>query len=543
MQKWVLMGLILCIWSPGLAQSPEFHHHRGDSLFDIGQYAESLEERFKAWHLVENSGSCEQKAIGLLQIGRSYYYLQNRQEASLWLQRSLEEAKRCQFDSLVGINYRNLGALFIEKNQPDSAILFLEEARKNLIKARNPTEMASLCAMMFEVHRKGKQNLQLARQWLDSCAYYNRLLNDPNQKAFYLMKEGIYWQDLKHYTKAESYFREAGNVYQSNSSIDGYMYALSCLARVQQEGGNFEKAYQTNFRLMAIRDTVFKEQTAKNLARYQTQFETQKKVLENLELRHQNERQFIFFGLGFLVLILGAFGIFKLKEASHRRKLDAQKREEQRLRFSEVVQAQEEERTRIARDLHDGLGHLMAAIKLNTSAIEVSDEQNQKILGQASEIIDQASKEVRQISHRLMPQSLSDLGLAASIRELATRLNESGKIRVEVKGKGEVSVEKQMAIGIYRIVQEVLNNALKHAEASLFTIRYGVENNEFILIFTDNGKGFEVEKMENSFGIGWKNIRSRVELLNGHLELKSKPGAGTIVEVTIPFPSNNVENE
>lgn len=537
MQKWVFFVLIFGYWITGFAQSPEKHHHRGDSLFSIGLYAECLEERFKALNLLEKTGSCRQKSIGLLQIGRSYYYLQNRKEARTWLQKSLDAAKVCNFDSLIGINYRNLAALFIETQKSDSAILYLKESRNALARTKNPTEMAILCAMMFETYRSW-HNYKVARQWLDSCALYNRLLDDPNQKAFYLIKEGIFWQDLKDYPRAEKYFSEAGNLYQKISSTDGYMYALSCLGRVQHEVGNFEKAYQTIFRLMAIRDTVFKEQTAKNLARYQTQFETHKKEMENLALKHQNDRQLIGFGLVFFVLILGGFGIFKVRDASHRRKLEAQKREEQRIRFSEVIRAQEEERTRIAQDLHDGLGHLMAAIKLNTSAIEVSDEQNQKILTHAGNIIDQASKEVRQISHRLMPQSLSDLGLAESIHELATRLNESGKIRVEVQGKGEFSVEKQMAIGIYRIVQEVLNNALKHAEASVFSIQYGLENDEFNLILSDNGKGFEMKKIDDRSGLGWKNIRSRVEILNGRMDLKSKPGEGTQVEVYIPCLSN-----
>lgn len=539
MQKWFWVGLIFGFCQSVFGQSYKIHHHRGDSLFAVGSYAESLAERFKALSQIEKSGTCKQLSVCYLQVGRAYYYLQNRDEARVWIQRSLSKAQSCSFDSLVGINLRNIGAIFIEANKPDSAILYLNKARLVLLSGKKIPELANLFAMLFEVELRGRKNLTAARQWLDSCQVYYHKLKDPNQMAFYLIKEGIYWQAVRDFSKAELFFKRAFGLYQTISSTEGKMYALVCLASLQNEAGKFKEAFQTQTRYMGLRDTVFKEQTAQNLARYQTMFETQKKEIENLELKRQNERQLTGFGIGILVLTLGGFGIFKIRETSHQRKLEAQKRENQRIRFSEVVQAQEEERTRIARDLHDGLGHLIAAIKLNTSALEVSDEQNRKILGHAGTIIDQASKEVRQISHRLMPQSLSDLGLEESIQELAHRINESGKIKVEILTTSEIWVEQQMAIGIYRIVQEVMNNALKHAQASIFSIQYGIENEMFTLILMDNGKGFDIEQIEKSAGIGWKNIRSRVELLNGRMQLESKLGVGTKVEVQIPFLPDN----
>ncbi|HOY96044.1 MAG TPA: sensor histidine kinase [Catalimonadaceae bacterium] len=537
MQYRILVLLIFGITWKVLGYSPETQQNKGDSLFSIGLYAESLEERLKSVSLSEKTGDCRKIAISYLHTGRAYYYLHDGKLARIWIQKSLSKSQSCLFDSLSGINFRNLGALFIEANKPDSASLYLNEARKLLKPEKHLPEIASLFAMLFEVALRGNQNVKQARQYLDSCQHYYQLVNDPNQTAFYFVKEGIYWQEMKEYKRAEKYLRDADSLYQSISSTEGSMYALTCLASLQNAAGWYKKAYQTQYRYMTLRDTIFKDQTAKNLARYQVQFETQNKEIENLELQQRNERQRIAFAVGIVVLIIIGLGIFLYRDQVHKRNMETQKREDLRARFAEVVNAQEEERTRIARDLHDNLGHLMAAIRLNTSAIVVEDDKNQRILDHTESIVDLASKEVRQLSHRLMPQSLSDLGLFESLRDMARRINESGKIKIEMKATGDIPLSKPMGIAVYRIIQEVLNNTLNHAKATVFSIFYEFKPSHFFVRLQDNGIGFEPGELHNGNGIGWQNIKSRVEMVNGSIQLNSEKGAGTIVEIRIPLQS------
>lgn len=527
----VSFGFIFC----GFGQiNSTILYKKSDSLFALGLYAECLQERFHILEQVQKEGSCSQLSYSYLQIGRSYYYLHNSAEAKAWLKKSLATARKCQIDSLIGKNLRNIGALFTESGQSDSAISYLNEAGKALHKQDNPAELANLFAIIFEVQMRGLKNFVEARKCLDSCRFYYSQLNDNNQLAFYHIKEGIYHLEMKDCNKAVSYFQKAIELYNTVSSTEGYMYGLSSLASAQEACGNLKESLATLRQHNDLRDKVFKEQTAKNLALYQTRFETQKKEIENLELKSKNQWLILGFGIGFILLIGAGFWFYKYREIVLERRLTVAKREEQRLRFLEVIQAQEKERTRIASELHDGIGHLMAAIKLNSSAIQVSDERNKQILNNTQEIIDQAAKEVRQISHQLMPQSLSELGLLASLNELANRINKGGKIQITVLKNEPIKLDKATEVAVYRIVQEVLNNTLKHANASEFSIDYVLDEHIFTLILKDNGKGFSLEEMEKTIGIGWKNIRSRVELVNGKMDLFSAPNLGVQLEIIIP---------
>jgi signal transduction histidine kinase len=535
MGKWVYFFLFWALVTSVCAQTNQADYRKADSLFAAGLYARALEIRLKILEKLEQSGSCRTRAIAYLQIGRSYYYLKDPHAARKWIEKSLHQAHTCGFDSLEGINYRNLGALFAESHQPDSAILCINRA-KNLLKfPKDLPEIANLYAILFEIQLRGNRDLTEARKCLDSCRRLYALIKDPNQTAFYKMKEGIYWLEMKNFEQAEIYFEQAGELYKSVSSTEGYMYALSSLAAARQEGGKYDKAYLTLKQYTDLRDTVFKAQTAKALAEYQTKFESQQKGLENLALQNRNERLTLGFGFGILVLIFGGFTFIKFRENQHNKRLEKQKREEQRMRFAEVVKAQEEERTRIARDLHDGIGHLMAAIKLNSCALDLKEPQNIQIQANTQQIIDQASSEVRQISHQLMPQTLSDLGLQASLQELAHRINKSGKITVSIEGEAIHQLDKAAEVSVYRIVQEVLNNCLKYAQASHFNIRHRVDLQQFIVTMEDNGIGFEPEKIQQSQGIGWKNMAARVELVSGKMEIFSAPGKGTKVEISIPL--------
>lgn len=538
MGKWWFSFLFSGIFFQSLGKENAMDLYRvSDSLFAHGQYAECLQVRFQILNLIEKTGSCDQLSYVFLQIGRSYYYLHNGNEAKVWLKKSLDQAKACKINSLIGKNYRNLGAIFTESGQQDSALLYLKKSAEVLHKLKNPAELASLYAILFELQMRGLKNFREARKCLDSCRLYYGQLKDKNQLAFYHIKEGIYFLETKDCQQAEWYFKKAIQLYKSVSSTEGYIYGLHSLASAQEECGNLKESLNTLKLHNDLRDKVFKEQTARNLALYQTRFETQKKEIENLELKSKNQWLILGFSIGFFLLMGTGFGIYKFREIRLEQQLASAKKEEQRLRFLEVIQAQEMERTRIAAELHDGIGHLMAAIKLNSSALQVSDESNWQILKNTLNIIDQASKEVRQISHQLMPQSLSELGLLASLHELANRINQSGKIQISVLNSDPILLDNNTQVAVYRIVQEVLNNTLKHARASEFSIDYITDKQNFTLILKDNGKGLTPEDLEKSRGIGWKNIQSRVELVNGKMDLVSAPLMGIKLEICIPIPT------
>lgn len=209
---------------------------------------------------------------------------------------------------------------------------------------------------------------------------------------------------------------------------------------------------------------------------------------------------------------------------------------QQRDSFRAVIEATEKERKRVAEDLHDGLGQLLSTAKLNLTAIESDeDTEERKNLNTSIAILDEACQEVRHISHNMMPGTLIRLGLVSAVKEQARKINESGKILVSISVAGfEDRMDETREIAMYRVIQEILNNAIRYANATDIDIKLEQLADGYLFCIKDNGKGFDPKVLEQSKGIGWRNIRSRVDLLHGNIDLKTAPGKGTVLNIWVP---------
>ena len=197
----------------------------------------------------------------------------------------------------------------------------------------------------------------------------------------------------------------------------------------------------------------------------------------------------------------------------------------------------EKERKRIVSDLHDELGPLLSAVKLQVSSIETTQKDDIELIDKAGRNLDTIVNRIRGICNELMPQVLIRKGLAAAIEEFIADITSHCSIKIEFTNNN-VSFQTSSEVHIYRIIQEMLNNALKHSGADTITIDLFSENSKFILIVADNGKGFDADKIaRDSAGLGLKNILSRTEVLKGEMFVDTKPGKGA--KFTIEIPNRN----
>jgi signal transduction histidine kinase len=222
------------------------------------------------------------------------------------------------------------------------------------------------------------------------------------------------------------------------------------------------------------------------------------------------------------------------KEAENQLRL----RKSEELATKAVLEAEENERIRIASDLHDGIGQMMSVAKMNLSAIEdeipfTDIDQKNKYLN-AIALVDDSCKEVRIISHNMMPNALIKAGLANAVRKFLDDLhNRSIKINLYTEGLNE-RIDANTEIILYRIIQETVANVFKHANASVLDITLIKDPLCINIVIEDNGKGFELNQAKQKDGIGLKNIESRVNFLKGTIEWDSKIGKGTVVVINIP---------
>jgi signal transduction histidine kinase len=207
----------------------------------------------------------------------------------------------------------------------------------------------------------------------------------------------------------------------------------------------------------------------------------------------------------------------------------------QRERILAEITIQENERKRIATDLHDSLGPLLSAVKLNINSIDIQPN-DRDVLERAGKSLDEIIGSMRQISYDLLPNTLELKGLTEAVRDFIGHIGYRKGINIQLYVVKDIEVPKEKEIHIFRMIQEIIHNAIKHADAKNLQIGLSVEDNNLLLLAKDDGKGFDVElEKERSRGLGLKSLESRCEILNGLLSLESKPGFGTNYFVKIPM--------
>ena len=204
-----------------------------------------------------------------------------------------------------------------------------------------------------------------------------------------------------------------------------------------------------------------------------------------------------------------------------------------------VLEAEEAERQRIAKDLHDGVGQMMSAAKMNLSAVEaqlnLKTAEQKLAFENIIQLVDDSCREVRSVSHNMMPNALLKNNLEAAIREFIYKLDQQVlKVHLYAQGLDE-RLDSNIETILYRIVQECVNNVIKHSEADTLDITIIKEPGEITATIEDNGKGFDTTDKEKFEGIGLKNMRTRVDYLKGTIDFDSSPGNGTVVALHVPL--------
>jgi signal transduction histidine kinase len=195
----------------------------------------------------------------------------------------------------------------------------------------------------------------------------------------------------------------------------------------------------------------------------------------------------------------------------------------------------ENERRRIASDLHDELGPLLSAVKLQINNIETATADDQQLVDKSSGHIDSIIQKLREISNNLMPNTLLRKGLKNAIEELADTYKKLSVLEIRFNCEQEVRLDQNKEINIYRIVQEVLHNTIKHSGATLLLISLRKEENRILLATSDNGKGFDYfSKSRELKGLGLRNLQSRTEVMGGELICNSQPGKGVTYIFDLP---------
>lgn len=333
--------------------------------------------------------------------------------------------------------------------------------------------------------------------------------------------------------------------YQSDKN-EQQIVLMHALAQQREQVVNNLKLTEENQRNQLQFSVLEAQKNAQQLKLSQLETEQKNKDLltyKNIVAYKENLNTFyvasiIFFCI-LILLLLYAYRqrakTMKQKDDLHKLALEQEKQNSKILTLTALLQGQEEERGRLARDLHDGLGGLLSGTKLHLTQLNNKVEgQTKQGLEKSINQIDGAVAELRKVAHNLMPDLLVNYGLKEALEEFAIRMsNDTLDIHIEfLSYTGALSQEQQLLV--YRIIQELVNNAIKHAEASQIIIQLVEEETDIVVTVEDDGKGFDINKIDLKKSAGFHNIQSRVQFMKGSLNVQAEENVGTSIEFTFP---------
>src|SRR5204862_3725576 len=286
----------------------------------------------------------------------------------------------------------------------------------------------------------------------------------------------------------------------------------------------------------SLQQKINREQVNELEARYQSEKKDSQIKLQQASIQRKNIYNYILIGSAVIILIISllSFRNYKQKQKLQQQRIKELETEKKLTATEAVLKGEEQERTRLAKDLHDGLGGMLSGIKYSFNTMKgnlVMTPDNAQAFERSMDMLDSSIKEMRRVAHNMMPEALVKFGLDTAVKYFCNDVNQSGALKVNYQsiGLNEVIIDQTTGITIYRIVQELLNNTMKHAAAKNAIVQVSKIDGVLSVTVEDDGKGFDTSILKQAKGIGWDNIKHRVEFLKGKLDVNSQPEKGTSV--------------
>ncbi|TVR41654.1 MAG: tetratricopeptide repeat protein [Cryomorphaceae bacterium] len=514
----------------------------------IGDYDRAIDYYYRQIELNEQLADTFQIGNTLNSIGSVHRKLGNYGEALAKYEEALEIMERMNKPWNWGLVMGNIGAVLHEKGDYEGARYHYKQSVES-----NRTQ-SDTWGVAYNLHRLGVLMQDLGKY--DSAAYYMEqayeLRTELNQKlelAETMISLGSIWAKLGKSRQGLEMTHRGLAIADEIKAAESQTTAHKELSAMYSDMGDFRNALEHMKRYAQFRDSVLTEEKIQISAHLEARYESavkDRRLAENeLEISSANAKiseqrrvvQLSLFGAGAMLLVL----ILLLWVLSERRKRNLQQllqlqKEKELVSLKSMMMGEEKERTRIARDLHDGLSGLLASIRIRFDALKhdfgaLSTSQK---YSSALQSLDEASSEVRRIAHNMMPEVLMKFGLVEALSEYVNNLTISGEREIVFNHYG---LEQRLSAGaelvLYRVIQELLNNIVRHSRATEVVLQINRHENMLTITVEDNGVGFDPSYLAKNKGIGMQNLASRVEYLNGELNIESQPEKGTSVFIEI----------
>lgn len=529
----------------GIASS---HNNLGVTYRAQGNLTKSAFHYLQALRIREQNNDVYGMAVAWKNLSQIYQTRGKTDIAFRFLKKSLALMQQAGDEMEIARTHIQLAYNYYERNIYDKAELELNKAISILQKLGDESNRCEALTMMGNICTETGR-LSKAEQYFSKALVLAKSTDDQIGMMTLELSLGQYFFSNNDFKNGVAHTNAGLAIAENLDNKDAMRDGYELLYKAYREKGIESLALHYADKFYTLKNELITAASDRTVSELQTQYETEKKDLEiakqHIEIQKAqevNQRQRMQLSalavLLFMVVVIAylAYSRYKLRQKAL---LDAERLQQQELRNQSIIEAEEKERMRIARELHDGIGQQLSALKMNLSAMEPEAKPQPALHDKLVNLIkltDDAVKEVRGVSHQMIPNALLRSGLAGAVRDFINYITASGKLNISLSVNDmnrRIDTTKEAVL--YRVLQECVNNIIKHAQATHVTIQLVMHPTYLNLIVEDNGKGFDTAALkQGEGGIGLRNIESRIAFLQGTVEFDSTPGHGTTVIIDVP---------
>ncbi|MBA2250965.1 MAG: sensor histidine kinase [Chitinophagaceae bacterium] len=525
-----------------------------ESYSDLGDPEKAIDFSLQGLAVIESSGAPELKQDAYDNLQRLYFTRLEYDKSIEYGTKSLQIARALNVPQRIASSLFNLSVVYNSNKEFDKAIAASKEA---VAIGRTTGEdrvvaygLSNLCDVYLKLN-----NIPAALNYELESFSLAKKVGDRDMEANALTGLGVCYLQQKEYARAQGYATQAVKLHEEMGNITGKVNATKVLADIAFATGDPTQGYAYELLCDEYEQKHNNQVLSKQSSDLEKKYETAKKEkeiiqlqkdkqIQDLSLKQKSTLNYFLIGSVAALLIVSFLGYRNLRHRQqlakqqhelHQQQIRELEKDKQLVAVDSMLKGQEDERSRLAKDLHDGLGGLLSGVKFSLSNMKdnlIITPDNMTVFERSLDMIDTSIKELRRVAHNMMPEMLTKFGLDEALKEYCNSINTTKLLIVKYQSLGmEERLDKSIEIIIYRIVQELLNNTMKHAvatEAFVQLIREGARLN---VVVEDNGKGFDSSLAENNKGAGLENVRSRVDYLKGQLDVHAEPGKGTLVNI------------
>ena len=498
---------------------------------------------FEALKIIDKQKLPVEKILINKRIADIYYQALNVKKSRQYYQIAIKNSKKLKNDTLLALVYQGIFKTYFERRIEDSTKFYANEILR-LSREKGSYELKSYAHNNLYCYYTQNNQIEIAKKHLDtSSSYANQSKNSQVSMSSNSNLAYHYMVYDKNYKKAEkillkiikSYKTDTSNIYVSDQYLN--------LSYVYEQMNDFKTANFYLNKYIVNTETIFSNRQNKQIQDIETRYKIEKAQdlfnQKELQLKEKQKKRQLFFLIVIVSLVMSIIliAIFyqnnKLKQKNKLNEIESNLKENL---INATIDGQETERKNVASILHDNVSALLSSASLQLMVFSASQSIKSEEIGKARAIIKEAHDKVRDLSHKLVPTLLSKFGLIYSIKDLCEKSSNS---MITFSFASNCNVKKrfneEFEMKLYFIVSEMVNNVLKHSQATEVSITIIEENQILCITVKDNGKGFKIAKDKSNEGFGLTQIRARINNLNGKLTLNSKINHGTTIGIEVPI--------